>query len=70
MKEFKLGTKQNLEQGLESVLQVAHRTMSGVHRTVPGALGRAPSQLATLGIFQGALLYNSPDCLVCTGHVR
>lgn len=51
MKEFKLGTKQNLEQGLESVLQVAHRTMSGVHRTVPGALGQAPSQLATLGIF-------------------
>jgi hypothetical protein len=51
-----------LEQRLESVLQVAHRTVSG-------APGRAPLELATLGFYQGALHCNSPDYLVCTGHV-
>jgi hypothetical protein len=50
-----------LEQRLESVLPVAHQTVSDVHRTVSGAPGRAPSQLATLRVFQGALRYNSPD---------
>jgi hypothetical protein len=41
-KEMKLGTQQRLEQQLESVLQVAHQTVSG-------ALDRAPLELATLG---------------------
>jgi hypothetical protein len=40
------------------------------HRTVSGAPGRAPLELATLGFSQGALRYNSPDCPVCTRHVR
>jgi hypothetical protein len=70
MKEFKLGIQQNLEQGLESVLQVVHQIVSGVHQTVSGAPGRAPSQLATLEFFQGAIRYNSPDCPVCTRHVQ
>jgi hypothetical protein len=42
MKEIKLGAQKNLEQRLESVMQVAHRTMSG-------APGRAPLELTTLG---------------------
>jgi hypothetical protein len=63
MKEIKLGAQINLEQRLESVMQVAHRTMSG-------APGRAPLELTTLGFSQGALRYNSPDCSVCIGHVR
>jgi hypothetical protein len=45
------------------VLPVAHRTLSG-------ALGRAPLKQATLGFFHGTLPYNSPGCPVCTGHVR
>jgi hypothetical protein len=59
-KEIKLGTQQSLEQRLESVLQVAHQTVSG-------ALGRAPLELATLGFYQGMLRYNSPDRPVFTG---
>jgi hypothetical protein len=51
------------------VLPVAPRIVSGVHRTVSGALGWAPLKQATLGFFQGTLRYNSPDCPVCTGHV-
>jgi hypothetical protein len=46
------------------VLPMAHQTVAGVHRTVSGAPGRAPFQLATLGLFQGVLRYNSPDCPV------
>jgi hypothetical protein len=43
-KEIQLGTQINLEQSLESVLQVAHQTVSG-------APGRAPLELATLGFY-------------------
>jgi hypothetical protein len=50
----------NLEPRLESVLQVAHWTVSG-------APGRASLKLSTLGFSQGALRYNSPDYLVDTG---
>jgi hypothetical protein len=39
------------------------------HRTVSGVPGRAPSEPATLGFYQGSLRYNSPDCPVCTEHV-
>jgi hypothetical protein len=60
-KEIKLGTQQSLEQRVRMVLPVAHRTMSGVHRTVSSVPGWASSQLATLGFFEGTLLYNSPD---------
>jgi hypothetical protein len=56
--------------GLESGLPVARRTVSGVHRIVSDAPGRAPLELLTLGFFQGTLRYNSSDCPVCTGHVR
>jgi hypothetical protein len=45
--------------GLESVLQMAHRT-------VFGALGRAALEQLTLGFLLGALRCNSPDCTVCT----
>jgi hypothetical protein len=45
---------------------MAHRTVSGVHRTP----GPRASDRATLGNFQAALRYNSLDCPVCTGHVR
>jgi hypothetical protein len=40
------------------------------HRTLSGALGRAPSEHATLGFSQDTLRYNSLDCPVCTEHVR
>jgi hypothetical protein len=43
--------------------QVAHRTLSG-------APGPRPNEQATIGNSLGALRYNSPDCPVCTGHVR
>jgi hypothetical protein len=46
-----------LEQKLESVLPM-------VHRTVFGAPGRAPLELATLGFLQGALRYNLSDMSV------
>jgi hypothetical protein len=36
------------------------------HWTVSVAPGRATSKLATLGVFQGTLRYNSLDCPVCT----
>jgi hypothetical protein len=62
-KKFSWGLKQIWSKGLESVLPVAHRTVSG-------APGRAPREQATLGFSQGALCYNSPDCPVCIGHVR
>jgi hypothetical protein len=39
------------------------------HWTVSGAPGRVPLEPATLGFLLGALRYNSPNCLVCTGHV-
>jgi hypothetical protein len=52
------------------VLTVEHRTVSDVHRTVSSAPGRAPSKLLTLGFFHGTLCYNSPDCPVCTRHIR
>jgi hypothetical protein len=44
--------------------QVAHRTLSGVHRTVTGAPGPRASEQATLENSLGALRYNSPDCPV------
>jgi hypothetical protein len=69
MKEINLGTQQSLEQRLESVLPVAHQTVFGMHRTLSGALGPAPSELLTLGFFQRGLRYNSSDCPVCTRHV-
>jgi hypothetical protein len=69
-KKFSWGLKQIWSKGLESVLAMAHRTVSGVHRTVSGAPGRAPLESATLGFLWGVLRYNSPDCPVCTGHVR
>jgi hypothetical protein len=40
------------------------------HRTVFGAPGRAALEPATLGFLQGTLRYNSPDCPVCTEHIR
>jgi hypothetical protein len=40
------------------------------HRTLSGAPGQAPLDLATLGFLLGALRYNSADYPVCTGHVR
>jgi hypothetical protein len=43
--------------------QVAHQTPSG-------APSLRSSEHATLGFLLGALRYNSPDCLVYTGHVR
>jgi hypothetical protein len=61
-KKFSWGLKQIWSKRLESVLQVAHQTVSG-------APGRTPLKLATLGVFKGALRYNSPDCLMCTGRV-
>jgi hypothetical protein len=45
------------------VLLVAHRTLSD-------APCQAPPRHAALGFFQGTPCYNSPDCPVCTGHVR
>jgi hypothetical protein len=49
--------------GLESVLPMAHRTVSDVH---PRPSSTKPT---TLRFLWGALPYNSPDCPVCTGHV-
>jgi hypothetical protein len=40
------------------------------HRTVSGAPGPRASEHATLRNFQAVVRYNSPDCPVCTGHVR
>jgi hypothetical protein len=41
---------------------------------VPPDMSGAPEdsdfKVSTLGIFQRPLRYNSPDCPVCTGHVR
>jgi hypothetical protein len=54
-KKFTWGHKQIWSKGLESVLPVAHRTVS--YAPVPRA-----SEQATLGFLPGALRYNSPDC--------
>jgi hypothetical protein len=62
-KELSWGLKQVWRKVLEKVLQVAHRTVSD-------ALGQAPSELLTLRFFRDALRYNSPNCPVCTRHVR
>jgi hypothetical protein len=43
--------------------QVAHQTLSG-------APGPGANEPATLGNSLGSLRYNSPDCPVCTRHVR
>jgi hypothetical protein len=64
-KELSWGLKQVWRKVLEKVLQVAHRTMSGVHRTVSDALGQVPSDLLTLRFFRDALRYNSPNYPVC-----
>jgi hypothetical protein len=40
------------------------------HRTVSDALGQAPLKHVALGFSRDVLRYNSPDCPVCTGHVR
>jgi hypothetical protein len=58
-----LGTQQSVEQRIESVLPMAHRALSG-------APCRAPSELLTLGFFQGTLCYNSPDCPVSQQEQR
>jgi hypothetical protein len=50
--------------------QVAHRTLSGVHRTLSDAPGLRPNEPATLGNSPSMLHYNSLDCLVYTGHVQ
>jgi hypothetical protein len=62
-KKFSWGHKQIWSKGHESVLPL-------VHRTVSGAPGPRASEQATLENSLGALRYNSPDCPVCTGHVR
>jgi hypothetical protein len=62
-KKFRVRLKQIWSKGHESVLPMAHRT-------VFGAPGRAPLEHLTLGNFPGVLHYNSPNCPVCTGHVR
>jgi hypothetical protein len=49
---------------LESVLKMAHRTMSGVHQTLSGAPGQPANEHATLGNSLDVLRYNSPDCPV------
>jgi hypothetical protein len=59
-KKFSWGLNLIWSKGLESVLPVAHRTVSG-------APGRAALKPATLGFLHGTLCYNSPDCPVCTG---
>jgi hypothetical protein len=51
-KKFSWGHKQFWSKGLESVLPVAHRTMSDVHRTVSGAPGPRTSEQATLWFLQ------------------
>jgi hypothetical protein len=40
------------------------------HQTLSGAPGQVPNEQDTPGNSLGVLRYNSPDCLVCTGHVR
>jgi hypothetical protein len=37
---------------------------------VSGAPGRTTLEQLALGFLQGAFRYNSPDCPVCTGHIR
>jgi hypothetical protein len=44
--------------------------LSGVHRTVSGAPRGHQLKLFALGNSWKPARYNSPDCLVCTGHVR
>jgi hypothetical protein len=56
-KKFSWGLKQIWSKGHESVLPMAHRTVSG-------APGRAPLEQLTIGNFLGVLRYNSLDCLV------
>jgi hypothetical protein len=56
-KKFNRGQR-NLEQDIRVCCQVS------------GAPGQGPNEHATLGFLLGVLCYNSPDCLVCTGHVR
>jgi hypothetical protein len=41
-KKLSWGLNQRLEQRLEVVLPVAHRTVSGVHRTLSGAQAEHP----------------------------
>jgi hypothetical protein len=62
-KKFSWGLKLIWSKGLKEVLAVAHRTLSG-------APGYAPNELASLRFLLGALRHNSPDCPVCTEHVR
>jgi hypothetical protein len=69
-KKFSWEHKPIWSKGLESVLLVAHRIVSDVHRTLSGAPGPRPSEQATLGFLLGALHYNSPDCPVCTKYVQ
>ena len=44
--------------------------LSGVHRTVSGAPRGHQLKLFALGNSRKPARYNSPDCPVCTGHVR
>jgi hypothetical protein len=69
-KKLSWGLNKVWSKRLESVMQVAHQILSGVHRTMSGAPGRAPLEHLTLRNFQGALRYDSPDCPVCIEHVR
>jgi hypothetical protein len=57
------GTLQSLEQRQALVLPAAHRTLSG-------AQANSHHELAALGFFPESLRYNSPECPVCTEHVR
>jgi hypothetical protein len=56
-KKFSWGLNLIWSKGLESVLQMAHRTVSGV----PGQAALKP---ATLGFLWGALRYNLSNCPV------
>ena len=56
-KKFSWGLKQIWSEGLESVLPMAHRTVSG-------ATGQAQNELTTLGLSRDALRHNSLDCPV------
>jgi hypothetical protein len=63
-KKFSWGHNQIWSKGHESVLSLAHQTLSGVHRTLSSAPGPEASKPATLGNSLSVLRYNSPDCPV------
>jgi hypothetical protein len=53
-------------------MEFGAKTSNGAANGAPDTvrcLGQAPRELATLGFLGEAFHYNSPYCLVCTGHV-